>query len=501
MITARILLLALPIGLTSVASAQWVEPDDVREYARVALLDTETPVQIHSDDDVDWYRIAVSRDAVLHLDTSDDSLKLVLVTEDGVPVEASLNEADFAVSGGVYFIAASGPVRAAPYHFRYTVRELRGLERLGVDISEPLPAVGQWSISGGTQAVPLRFKLQLDEPAEFTVDLIYDTTKVVPYHMVITDADGSSWPRAKFWAVPQPLRRINHQQTARHLPSGDYAISLYRTRPAEDEVTVVFATSFPNDGFEPNDTRELARRLELPVQAAALSMFPEDNDWFYFEVTEPGIFEITGAPAPDTEWRNVGWPTVSSASEDGPTVAYYFAETGFARYWLAEAGRYFIEMQPKSGRRVSWFMDLEFMPAPSAVDDSNTDFYVLGLEPGEELSGTLSNVASIGGGESIAVSSDDMDMGLSLARIVIRSGGQNFDLARFTKAACQVMMQRLFEQKRDSFEPRSRIGTEFLIETGVFEPARLNESMAHQMKEALTRRLLSPFQNSREDGS
>jgi hypothetical protein len=275
---------------------------------------------------------------------------------------------------------------------------------------------------------------------------------------------------------------------------------LYRAKPADDEVSVVFTTSLPNDGFEPNDTKEFARRLELPVKAAALSMSPEDKDWFFVDVTKPGILQVTGTPAPDTDWRDVRWPTVSLASEDNPAVSNYFSETGLARYWLPEAGRYLIEAKSRAGRRVSWFMDMTFTPTPNSRDNSNADFYILGVEAGEGLSDILSNVASAGGGESIAVSSSDMDMGMSLARIVIESGDRHFDLTEYTRAVSQVMNQRLFEQERELFEPRSKIGTEFLVKTGMFEPARPKDAMAHQMKEMLIKRILSPFQHSKEDG-
>lgn len=504
MIFMRAFIFSLVAGtLQLAAQAQWVEPDDVREYARVALVDFDTPVSLSSDGDVDWYRLAVARATVLTIvdtENTSSSLQFTVVDSDGEIVELDAASNGYLVGMGIYFISVQGPASETPYTTRFSLTNLRGLSRLGLADDEQPVAEGTWPIWSGYSDAPLEFTLSLDELSMFQADISYQAETPIPYYLRLIDEDGTEWPQAAFMTLPQAFAGQAKQRVNYHLPPGDYTVALYRDQVAEDEAEITFSSAPPNDGFEPNDSGEFARLISANQTGIRIRQFPSDPDWFYFDIETGGALIMEGMPGEDTSWDDIYWPDILQDAPDGPGMSYNYSEATLARYPL-EAGRYFIRANPNSYKSVDWTIDLEFTSfLPSdASGDNNTRFYMMGLEPGESLTETIASVAAAGGGESIPVSSDDMELGLTLARIVGASRQGGMTLLGYAKATAQVMNQRLFIEDRPEFSPKIWIGTGFLAEAGVFTPYDPAEpDLALSMRDVFKTTILSPF-NSRED--
>ncbi|MDP6544634.1 MAG: hypothetical protein QGH60_11630 [Phycisphaerae bacterium] len=214
----------------------------------------------------------------------------------------------------------------------------------------------------------------LDKPAAVSIQAFFPPAELGTIKFVVTDAAGE--------AVDIAPPKI--------LAPGSYSVAVSASGASPDSFSVKIRTFEPVDPYEPNDTRETASRIELPLRTVIRVDSGKDNlDWFKFSVDQAYVLSVHlrsrgGAikfKVLDAEGKSV-YETTSSWDSAG------------ARYAPLTAGEYYLAIGP-GGSSTPVEMELSLYD-PAGVGDKG-GFIAVGMKEGSPALKQLMLIANTTG--------------------------------------------------------------------------------------------------------
>lgn len=233
------------------------------------------------------------------------------------------------------------------------------------------------TLSGPGQSRTIQFELA--QPAHVSFQAFFPPTELGSLNFAVTDHAGQSvdakWPRV--------------------LAKGKYTLTVSATGASPESFPLKISAAVPLDPYEPNDTRETASRVRVPLRAAIELHGRRYPDWFRFQIDSPHVLSVHLRPRKKT--------TVHFAVTDSEGKVLYatshWADYLGARYVMAEPGEYFLEVwSVQSG---AWTVDVElalYEWAPDAT--ARGGFIALGMKPD---SADFTQISLIAGATGITV--------------------------------------------------------------------------------------------------
>ncbi len=455
------------------------EPDDDTRFARAAYLNFEMTTEISSVDDVDWFRLDVTRPGRLSVSFSagdeagalpqftlmsnDDELALSspITDESGTVSQSAI------VEPGIHFVGVSSPTAAGEYSFELDLASLSIGEAYWANVEETPSASGSYPVHLEGSNAPTVFSLEVDNFS--TLGIRYENLSDVQTQFtgqVLNTETGET-------VSILPFIDTGDVAASALVPlfPGEYEVQLSRYGAPDGPARVSFSLGAPGDAFEPNDTPDMASYFPLNQSVSDVHTYRGDTDWLAVELGVAGHLEFSFRPVEPTD---IGYPTAYLYPEADPNSyisGNWNSRTGILAYTL-EAGRYLLRVTgPNAELRTQ--IRANFRPRQSEdVEETDTNFFIVGLADAENaaLQDSISSIASAGGGETIPVSGDDMELGLTLAGIVSRSEGRTLTIIDYLRATSQVMLQRLGTTPENDLEAWRASSASRLAETDLFEP-------------------------------
>ncbi|MDF1681597.1 hypothetical protein [Ponticaulis sp.] len=455
------------------------EPDDDTRFARAAYLNFEMTTEVSGVDDIDWFRLDVTRPGRLivsfsageeagalpqfTLTSNDEELALSsLITDDSGTVSQSA-----IVEPGIHFIGVSSPTVAGEYGFELDLAPLSIGEAYWANVVETPSASGSYPVHLEGSNAPTIFSLEVEDFS--TLVIRYENLSDVQTQFagqVLNTETGET-------VSILPFVDIGDVDPSAFVPlfPGEYEVQLNRYGAPEGPARVSFSLGAPGDAFEPNDTPDMASHFPLNQSVSDVHTYRGDTDWLSVELDAAGHLEFSFRPVEPTD---IGYPTAylyPEADTNSYISGNWNSQTGILAYSL-EAGRYLLRVTgPNAELRTQ--IRANFRPQQSEdVEETDTNFFIVGLADAENaaLQDSISSIASAGGGETIPVSGDDMELGLTLASIVSRSEGRTLTIIDYLRATSQVMLQRLGTPPENDLAAWRASSAARLAETNLFEP-------------------------------
>ncbi len=480
------------------------EPDDETRFARAAYLNFEMTTEVSGVDDIDWFRLDVTRPGRLSISYAAGgdagSLPQFNVTDSDEEIALSAPETDASgvvsqnaiVEPGIHFIGVTGPSGAGGYSFELDLAPLSVGEAYWANIDEPPRANGSYPVHLAGSEAPTVFALEVDD--FFTLRIGYENLSAVQ-----TQFAGQVVNRNTDEAISiLPFINTGDVNATALLPlfPGEYDVQLSRYGGADGPALVSFVLEAPGDAFEPNNTPDTASYFPLDQNAYDVHTYRGDVDWLAVEIEVEGRLEFNFLPI---EPSDIGYPT-AYLYKDSDTGSYisgsWNSQTGVLAYDL-EAGQYLLRVTgPDTELRTEIRASFRSGQAEE-IDESDTNFFVVGLADAANnaLQDSISRIAVAGGGETIPVSADDMELGLTLANIVSQSEGRALTIIDYLRATSQVMLQRLGTPPDHDFAVWQEASGSRLSESNLFEPQDDPAGdLAAQQAEQFRERMLRYFQ-------
>ncbi len=454
------------------------EPDDNTRFARAAYLNFEMTTEVESVDDIDWFRLDVTRPGRLSVNYSagdgsgalpqftlmSDDEELALssaITDDSGTVSQSA-----IVEPGIHFIGVSSPTAPGEYGFELDLAPLSIGEAYWANVVDTPSASGSYPVHLEGSNAPTVFSLEVDDFS--TLRIRYDNLSDVQTQFagqVLNTETGETVPILPFIDTGD----VDPSALVQLFP-GEYEVHLSRYGAPDGPARVSFSLGAPGDAFEPNDAPEMASYFPLNQSVSDVHTYRGDTDWLAVELNVAGHLEFGFRPVEPTD---IGYPTAylyPEADLNSYISGNWNSRTGILAYSL-EAGRYLLRVTgPNAELRTQ--IRANFRPRQTEdVEETDTNFFIVGLADAanEALQNSISSIASAGGGETIPVSGDDMELGLTLANIVSRSEGRTLTIIDYLRATSQVMLQRLGTPPENDLAAWRASSASRLAETELFE--------------------------------
>jgi hypothetical protein len=216
----------------------------------------------------------------------------------------------------------------------------------------------------------------LDKPASVSVQAFFPPAELGAIKFAVTDANGQ--------AVNITPPKV--------LPPGAYSVAVSASGVSSESFNVKIGVSEPLDAYEPNDTRETASLIELPLRTVIKVDPGSDNlDWFTFTVDQACILSVHIRVK---NWSRVDFKVLDAEGK----IAYKTVSTWDshgARYASLTAGEYYLAVGPAAG---SVYAEMELaLYDPAAAVGANGGFIAVGMTEGSTDLNQLTLIAKTGG--------------------------------------------------------------------------------------------------------
>jgi len=234
-------------------------------------------------------------------------------------------------------------------------------------------------------------QFELEAPAIVEVRAYLPPPEVGTPKFVITDAGG------KEVSIDPP----------RVTPAGKYNLAISAAGKSTDSFNIKIAASEPLDRYEPNDTRQTAAKLTLPLRTNIELHNRPNSDWFRFTIDRPYVLSVHVRPR--------GSAKAHFAVTDAEGKELYKTSNTWdysgARYVSVTGGEYYLEVwKPYSGA-VQAELELSLY-APSGGTGGKKDkkggFIAVGMKKDSPDLNQLSVIAETAGVELVEAISPEI---------------------------------------------------------------------------------------------
>ena len=475
-------LLACLIGLPMGAQ----EADDDMRFARPGYLNFPMSTQLQANDDVDWYRLEVFRPGNLTIrydvgptagafpivtgrrDDVDFIFSPPVTSEDGT-VSQSVQ-----IEPGELFLAFTGEASETDYLFEISLESLSDADLVWRGIDGVPDAAGSFPVDLDINTAPRIFNLSLSEPAVLVIRSRDEVSGAVRFAgQVVNSSTGATVRQDPYYEPGEDAYVMRNR-----LGAGEYEVQIHSYNNVVTPTRLIFMTSDFGDAFEPNDTPEMARPIPLNTRVSGVQTYRGDVDWLEVDLPDEGDLVFTfAAIEPETGGHPVAYLFDPDNTNSRLYETNWNSASGTLRFNNLSAGRYLLRVTGPDQELVTEVTAL-FSPNRNPEDsDPNTRFFLVGLAPegNESLETAVEVIASAGGGETIAMTSNDMELGLTLAEIVSDTEGRGMNLLDVLRASSQVMSQRHFTRPENTLGDWVEGATVRFAATGLFEPVSATE--------------------------
>jgi len=250
-----------------------------------------------------------------------------------------------------------------------------------------LALLAAWAAASGQidEMIPMTLELdgqvenipfELEAPAIVEIWAFFPPAEVGAVKFVVTDAEG---------------REVN-VAPPRVAAAGKYNLAVSSAGKSTDSFNVKIGTSEPLDRHEPNDTRQTAATVELPLRTNIELHGRTNPDWFRFKVGQPYVLSVHVQPG--------GGAKAHFAVTDAEGKELYKTSNTWdysgARYVRVTPGEYCLKIwQPYSGPA---YAELELaLYAPSGGAGNRGGFIAVGMKSDSPDLNQLSIIAGTSG--------------------------------------------------------------------------------------------------------
>ncbi len=216
----------------------------------------------------------------------------------------------------------------------------------------------------------------LDKPSAVSIQAFFPAAELGVVSFTVTDADGA----AVSIAPPKVLK------------AGSYSVAISAVGVSTESFSVKIAVSEPLDVYEPNDTRQTASSIELPLRTVITADTGAANlDWFKFKVDQDYLLSV------HLRARNhsaISFKILDSEEKVLYQTASIWDSKG-ARYASLAAGEYYLVVGP-AGAAGPVEMELGLYD-PEGSGGENGGFIAVGMEEGSAGLNQLTLIAKSGG--------------------------------------------------------------------------------------------------------
>jgi hypothetical protein len=216
----------------------------------------------------------------------------------------------------------------------------------------------------------------LDKPASVSIQAFFPPRELGAIKFAVTDAAGE----AVNIAPPKVLS------------PGAYSVAVSASGVSSESFSVKIGLSEPLDAYEPNDTRQTASRIELPIRTVIKVDPGSDNiDWFKFSIDQNCVLSVHILTK---TWNRIDFKVVDAEEKIAyQTVASW--DSHGARYANLIAGDYYLAVGP-SAKPVYAEMELALYD-PTVVAGDNGGFIAVGMKEGSSDLNQLAIIANTTG--------------------------------------------------------------------------------------------------------
>jgi len=217
---------------------------------------------------------------------------------------------------------------------------------------------------------------ELETPAIVEVRAYLPPPELGAVKFVITDAEG---------------KQVNIK-APRVAPAGEYNLAVSATGKSDDSFNVKIAASEPLDSYEPNDTRQTAAAIELPLRTNIELHSRPNSDWFRFKIDQPYILSVHVKPR--------GSAKAHFAVTDAEGKVLYKTSSTWdyagARYVSVTPGEYYLEVFQPYSAAIRAELELSLY-APSSGAGDKGGFIAVGMKSDSPDLKQLSVIAGTAG--------------------------------------------------------------------------------------------------------
>ncbi|MCP4376346.1 MAG: hypothetical protein GY794_09250 [bacterium] len=216
----------------------------------------------------------------------------------------------------------------------------------------------------------------LDKPSAVSIQAFFPPAELGKIKFAVTNESGQ--------AVNIASPKI--------LAPGSYSVAVSASGASPESFSVKIGVAEPLDSYEPNDTRETASPIELPLRTVIRTDSGRDNlDWFKFRIGQAYVLSIHIIP------RSGGTVNFRVIDADGKDV-YKAASTRTsrgARYVSLVAGEYYLTFGAAGGS-VNTELELGLFD-PTSGGGAEGGFIAVGMKEGSDALGQLKLIAKTTG--------------------------------------------------------------------------------------------------------
>jgi len=231
---------------------------------------------------------------------------------------------------------------------------LTGLSAAGAQSDEMIPL----TIDTDGHMVDIPF--DLDKPAAVSIQAFFPPAELGAIKFAVTDAAGE----------------VVNIAPPRILAPGSYSVAISASGVSSEPFSVKIGVSEPLDPYEPNDTRETASRIELPLRTV-IKVDPGKNlDWFKFTIDQAYVLSV--------HLRARGGASITFKVVDAEgKILYQTAsqwDSAGARYASLTTGEYYLAIGPATSS-VQVEMELSLYD-PDGIGGEKGGFIAVGMKEG-----------------------------------------------------------------------------------------------------------------------
>ena len=226
-------------------------------------------------------------------------------------------------------------------------------------------------VEGHVEDVPF----DLDKPAAVSIQAFFPPAELGAIKFAVTDAAG------KEVSIAPP----------KILAPGSYSVAVSASGASPDSFSIKIRTSEPVDPYEPNDTRETASPITLPLRTVIkVDRGAENLDWFKFAVDQAYVLSV------HLRARGGAYVKFKVVDAEGKILYQTASEwdSAGARYASLTAGEYYLAIGPAVSS-VQAEMELGLYD-PTGVGDKG-GFIAVGMKEGSPALKQLMLIANTTG--------------------------------------------------------------------------------------------------------